>query len=112
MMRRTVASVVLSSTDRKRPFKFHETAVMRWSNPVGGVKDGAIFIWSDRGRPQVIVKLYTRDFESYNQEWQSLAEGGIVAERDGRVVWAPRPPGSLSATCRMHRPRARRRSNG
>src|SRR5438105_15484895 len=59
-MQRSAAQYTLSSADTPaRAFKFHETAALRFSNPVGGSKDGAFYVWTDHGRPQAIVKLYT-----------------------------------------------------
>jgi hypothetical protein len=93
-MKRTAEQVVLvQADDRKQGFKLHENPVMRWSQPLARVKDGAIYIWSDRGRPQAICKLYTQNFERYANEWQSLSESSIIAERDGRVIWNPTEPG-------------------
>ena len=51
--------MVSRSEEPKRHFKFHENAVMRFSNPVGVSKDGAIFVWSDRGQPQALLKIFT-----------------------------------------------------
>jgi hypothetical protein len=84
---------VASAKDPKRKFKFHEDAVLRFSNPTTGLKDGALYVWSDRGRPQAILKLYTFDGERFSHEWQSLSEGPIVAERDGKAAWTPDEPG-------------------
>jgi hypothetical protein len=93
-MKRSAAQHVLSpADDRKRLFKIQENAAMRWSNPIVGVKDGAIYVWSDRGRPQAIIKLYTFDNEVFSHEWQSLSESTIIAEREGKIVWSPSEPG-------------------
>jgi hypothetical protein len=93
-MKRSAAQYAMSSAaDRKRVFKFHENAAMRLSNPVIGTKDGAVYLWSDGGRPQAIMKLYTYDEERFNHEFQSLSESAIVAERDGNIVWKPTEPG-------------------
>jgi hypothetical protein len=93
-MKRSAAQYVLTSTDdRKQRFKFHETAVMRFSNPVGASKDGTNFLWSDRGRPQAIVKIFTYDNNNFIHEWLSLSECTFVAERDGKVIWSPTEPG-------------------
>jgi len=52
-MTRSAAQHTLTSADNpKRTFKFHEAALLRSSNPVSGSKDGAIFLWTDRGRPR------------------------------------------------------------
>jgi hypothetical protein len=93
-MRRAAAAYTLSpADDLKRHFKFHEDPVIRFSNPVLGTKDGTAYIWSDRGRPQAIVKLYTWDNEHFSHEWQSLSENALVAERDGKTIWSPTGPG-------------------
>jgi hypothetical protein len=84
---------VFPADDRKRPFKFHEDALQRFSNPVTGCKDGALYLWVDRGRPRAIVKVFTYNNETLDHEWQSLSEGAIVAERDGKSVWTPTDPG-------------------
>jgi len=93
-MKRSAAQYAISpADDRKRLFKFNDNAVMRWSNPLVVVKDGAVYLWSDKGRPQVIMKLYTFDNEHFSHEWQSLAENAIIAERDGKILWSPTEPG-------------------
>jgi hypothetical protein len=93
-MKRSAAQYAVSpADDRKRLFKFHETAAMRFSNPVGGTKDGTVYLWSEHGRPQAIIKLYTYDNEHFSHEWQSLSESTIIAERDGKSVWNPTAPG-------------------
>jgi hypothetical protein len=93
-MKRSAAQYAISpAEDRQRLLKFHENAVMRFSNPVLGTKDCAVYLWSDRGRPQAIVKLYTFDNEHFAHEWQSLSERPIIAECNGKVVWHATEPG-------------------
>jgi hypothetical protein len=93
-MKRSAAQYAISpAEDRQRLFKFHENAAMRFSNPVLGTKDCAVYVWSDRGRPQAIVKLYTFDNEHFSHEWQSLSERPIIAECHGKVVWNTTEPG-------------------
>jgi hypothetical protein len=93
-MKRSAAQYALSSADMpRRAFKFHETASLRFSNPVSGTKDGALYLWTDHGRPQAIVKLYTFDNKTYSHAWLSLSENSFVAERDGEVIWSPTEPG-------------------
>jgi hypothetical protein len=93
-MKRLAAQHTLSpADDRKHLFKFHDVAVMRLSNPMFGSKDGALFIWTDHGRPQAIIKLYTKDGEHFSHEWQSLSESALVAESNGKTLWNPTEPG-------------------
>jgi hypothetical protein len=93
-MQRSAEQVTISLADEpKKAFKFHETALLRFSNPVSGTKDGAIYMWSNHGRPQAILKLYTYDNKQFTHEWLSLSESAIVAERDGKTIWSPEVPG-------------------
>jgi hypothetical protein len=84
---------IFSGDDRKRQFKFHEDAVFRFSNPVVGTKDGAVYLWSDHGRPQAVIKFWTHDYERYGYAMQSLSERPLLAEREGKVKWNPTEPG-------------------
>jgi hypothetical protein len=84
---------VSPSDDLKRLFKLQENAIMRFSNPVGFSSDGAIFLWTDRGQPQALFKIYTPDNEIFAHEWQSLSESPLIAEREGKTMWNPTEPG-------------------
>jgi hypothetical protein len=86
---------IFSAEDRKKQFKFHENALFRFNNPVtgSGTKDGALYMWSEHGRPQAILKFYTFNNESYAQIFLSLSERTLVAEREGNVKWNPTEPG-------------------
>jgi hypothetical protein len=93
-MKRSAAQHALTSPDDpKRTFKFHESALLRFSNPVSGTKDGGIYVWTDAGRPQAILKLYTFDNKFFTHEWLSLSENTLIAERDGKAIWTPAEPG-------------------
>jgi hypothetical protein len=86
---------VYPTGDLKRPFKFHEVPLIRFSNPITGCKDGTYYVWLDRGRPQAIAKIFTYDNELYSYEWHSLSDRALVAERDGKSVWTPNDPGVI-----------------
>lgn len=93
-MQRSAAQYTLTSADdRKQTFKFHEAAVVRFSNPIAGSKDGTVYVWSANGRPKAVVKLFTYNNEHYTHEWLSLSEGAFTAERDGKIIWNPSEPG-------------------
>jgi hypothetical protein len=93
-MTRSAAQHTLTSA-RGSTFKFHEAALLRSSNPVSGSKDGAIFLWTDKGRPQVALKIFTFDNKSYSHAWLSLSEDLLTAQRGGKVIWNPREPGAV-----------------
>jgi len=93
-MKRSAARYVLTSADAlKETFKFDEIAAMRFDNPISGTKDGALYVWTNHGRPQAVLKFFTFNNKSYSHAWLSLSESTFVAERDGKVVWTPSEPG-------------------
>ncbi|OWK43826.1 hypothetical protein [Fimbriiglobus ruber] len=93
-MQRSAEQIILSSADDpKRTFQFRKPALLRFSNPESGTKDGAIYLWSDNGRPQAALKLYTYDNKRYAHAWLSLSESAMVADRTGTTVWSPELPG-------------------
>src|SRR5207249_6956068 len=69
------------------------TPALRSSNPVGGSRDGALYLWTNHGRPQAVLKLYTFNNKTYTHAWLSLSENNFVAERDGKAVWSLTEPG-------------------
>jgi hypothetical protein len=93
LQRSAAQHTLYPADDPKRPFQFHAEPVMRWSNPLGGAKDGAVYVWSDGHRPQAIFKIFSHDGDLFYHEWQSLAEGAIVAQRGGKEMWTPAEPG-------------------
>src|SRR5205823_10148130 len=81
-MRRSAAQYILSSADKpERTFKFHETPALRFSNAVGGTKDGVLYLWTNHGRPEAILKLYSFNNKNYTHAWLSLSENSFVADR-------------------------------
>src|SRR5262245_21442244 len=93
MTRAAAEYTVYPPDDRKRAFKFHDVAAMRFTNPVGGTTDGALFFWSDRGRPRAILKFFSYDNERFTPLLQSLSEELLVAERGDTAVLDPGGPG-------------------
>ncbi len=93
-MTRSAEKYTLASTDTPtRTFQFNKTPVLRSNNPVSGNKDSALFVWTDRGRPAAVLKIFTYDTKTYTHAWQSLSEGTLTAERGGRVLWKPADAG-------------------
>lgn len=69
--------------------------VLKWTNPVFGTVYGHVFVWTDRGRPEVVgsfLKWY-QPFTHITDEFHSLSLGPIVGEKDGRQVWSSAKPG-------------------
>ena len=93
-LKRAAAEYELSlDSDREHPLEFRPEPILRWSNPIRKTGDGAVFLWTRRGRPQAAVCIYTYGPSGIDHEFQSLADGPLEARRDGDVVWTPREAG-------------------
>lgn len=74
----------------ERPYALHEELALRWSNPVSGVVDGGIFVWTDGQRPVVFAKAFINETQlAWGEAVQSVAPGPIVMTLDDREVWTP-----------------------
>ena len=76
------------------PFVFRKEPALRWSNPLRKTDDGALFLWTDRGRPEVAACVYHLPQSQEGaivHELQSLSVAPLVMSHDGRAVWTPTP---------------------
>ena len=63
---------------------------MHFTNPVGTVKDGAIFLWTGAGdRPEVAVQIFLHNDATWYQEFSSLATEPVKGGRP----WHAEPRG-------------------
>jgi len=70
--------------------------VLRWDNPARTGENGATFIWTLGGRPEMIGTIFTyryKDKISRKHEYHSLATEPLAAEFRGKEVWAPNVAG-------------------
>lgn len=71
--------------------------VLRWTNPVRGTTDGAVFLWLADGRPELAMGIYKWPSKpgdpNMEHELSSLSIGKLVSARDGDPVWTPSRPG-------------------
>ena len=77
------------------PFQLMTEPIFRLDNAVTGVKDSAIFLWTDAetGRPEAVVQMFRAPQGFWNHDWTSLATAPIAAEVGGRARWRPSRPG-------------------
>jgi hypothetical protein len=72
--------------DPKTIYKFQSEPVMRFTNPVGTVKDGAIFLWtSEFDRPEVAVQIFLHNNGIWYQEFSSLSTEPLSADQPWRA---------------------------
>jgi hypothetical protein len=76
--------------DRGTRFSLLPDPVLRFTNPVGGSRDGALFLWLDEaGRPAVASQILWNPQQIWAQEFSSLSPSPLIARSaDGRV-WNP-----------------------
>ena len=100
----------------RRPLTLREEPALKWTNPLRRADDGAVFVWTDRGRPEVAASFYRykadgRPFEDH--EFVSLSavarcRPAATARSSGPSPAGARPPRAdpRRAQAGGHRPRA------
>ena len=91
-MKGTVAPYQIHRTaDGAPPFRLIAEPIFRLDNAVTGVKDSAIFLWTDAetGRPEATIQMFRAPQGFWNHDWTSLATVPIVAEIGNRAFWRP-----------------------
>jgi hypothetical protein len=64
--------------------------LLRFTNPVSGLKDGGFFVWTDEhGRPMAGAQVFLTSENLWLHEFQSLSPGAFRGTKDGAVAWAP-----------------------
>ncbi len=82
-------------TDRKARFTLHPEPIQRFTNPVVGEFYASVFIWTHKGRPEVIASIvnWYSPTRRLGAELQSLSLNKVTATRDGKEVWHPEKAG-------------------
>lgn len=78
--------------DSDAPLAFRRAPLLRWTNPVRNDQQGAVFVWMDSGRPQVVGSSFhyaPSGREATIHEFHSLSDRPLVATRDGKEFWHP-----------------------
>lgn len=80
--------------DDQQPFALVERPLLQFDNPVSGIADGFVFIWTDGGRPAALMKSYFNSpRESWGRTYVSLSPKLIVMRERGQPHWKPSEPG-------------------
>ena len=79
-----------ADADRKVKFDRHEKPLLKYTNPLQGDVYGHVYVWTHRGRPEVIGAIFDhRTQGTAYSELHTLARAGVVGCRDGREFWKP-----------------------
>jgi hypothetical protein len=79
-----------------RPATLNATPVFKWANDVKNNQDGALFVWMQDDRPQVLGCVFTYYYQGQERrkhQFHSLATEGLSAAVDGVQVWQPASSG-------------------
>ena len=80
------AAYEISVGDEKpRKLVLESRSLLNWSNAERGAEVGAVFLWTDGGRPQLIASAFGRD-KLLRHEFHSLSTELIAAGRGGAAV--------------------------
>jgi hypothetical protein len=79
---------------RDTPFRLQAEPVLRFTNPVGGSRDGAMFVWLGEGdRPVVAAQMLWTPEQIWMEEFSSLSTNPLIAKSADRRVWSPSKAG-------------------
>jgi hypothetical protein len=83
--------------NRKEKLELQLEPVYVWTNPVrGGEQDGAVFVWTYRGRAEVVGTFFSYPASgprNLNHELHSLSLSVLNVRREGLHSWSPEAPG-------------------
>lgn len=91
-LKKSAAEYEMTSDDAI-PLQLVIAPVLRFSDPVSSVPDGALFLWTSGERPQAAAAFWSNTAGRAWVEFQSLATQPLTATRSGRVEWKPRTAG-------------------
>jgi hypothetical protein len=76
-------------------FRLVKKPVLKWSNPVRGSVHGDVYIWTLKGRPEVVGSFleWFQPIQSKEVELHSLSLAPLVAERPDHLSWTTNQPG-------------------
>lgn len=92
---------IRAGEDRERKLVLRDAPILQWTNPVGMRKaKGDVFLWTDRGRPEVVLSIYEMTDPSGSEfyedrEFSSLSLGPLTVSGPDHEEWRPSLPGVL-----------------
>jgi hypothetical protein len=88
---------IYRDADKKEKVELRREPVYVWTNPVrGGGQDGAVYIWTCRGRAEALGTFFSYPStgnRNLNHELQSLSLSVLDVSREGPNTWKPEAPG-------------------
>jgi hypothetical protein len=84
-------TITLERPQGKATLRLEPEPLLQWSNPVAGSFHGTVFVWTEKGRPEVIASIYKKYVPPphLGVEFHTLTSALVTAERGGRPEWFP-----------------------
>ena len=80
--------------DSQQAYVLEPKPLLRWSNPISGVVDGSMWLWTQAGRPVATVDLFSANKGmSWTVQCQSLSLEPFTCQQHAEVRWTPTKPG-------------------
>ncbi len=91
VMKASVAKYDIHSLEHATvPYRLQTEPVLRFTNPVGITKDGAIFLWfGEDGHPEVAIQAFLMRDGIWGHDFTSLSKTPLVVEKAGHTAWRP-----------------------
>jgi hypothetical protein len=94
VMRRFAEQCQLRPTPESELFELEPTPILRWSNPVSGIEDGTMWLWTKDGIPVATMDLFSSTKgRTLVHQCQSLSTAAFECRVDAAVMWAPKMGG-------------------
>ena len=91
--RRVAGEYRMTAGETDEPLTLLEKPVLKWSQPVRGGEDGAVYLWLDRGRPAVIGTYFIWPDKvgrfGVTHELHRLTAKNLAGQWRGQVRWLP-----------------------
>lgn len=91
LVRQEAAEYRITLDEDRRPLTLEPEPLLKTSSPVLGELHGGLFLWTDRGRPEVIAHIYKwySPHKYLGVAFHSLGHEPLSAERAGMLAWTP-----------------------
>jgi hypothetical protein len=94
ILTRSVSEYVLTVDGTEKKLDLHAKPILRFDNPVGGVVDGVVMLWTEAGRPAALGQVFVVKSEYWIHEFQSVSSTPFVLTRPRlESPWQPRKAG-------------------
>lgn len=78
---------VTFSDDPSRPSRLHPKPLLRWSNPLTTIKDGALAIYTRGGRPDLVCEFHVHNESRFGHEFSPIRFEGMTLKRGEQTVY-------------------------